>query len=772
MKSRLRKKLLLYLGALFFSLILGVVGVTYWALRNPAEFFRISQKLLLPHGMKVSWQSAKLDMQDAPGMVWKVYAVIDGLVVERVKPKTFISLKKLSSNLTITLGTSPRVEIHDLTMEAGEKWNLEFSEPKNVSASELVVETTSYFKQLRKYISIQQFVLPSQEVQLNAHQKTVELKLRGQRPKSADQPQVSWWGAEYMVDHHSGQIAADFRSDNLGKSDPFVKIQGYLMNPNYRGEAEADFTYHNKQLKGKSVVKGKGLFEKRAWSHETNVDFALTSSEMAIGVQKKLDGFNEFLSPQEPVKVEIKAPQIARQWFSPGAGTFKLTAPVVALARPDTPLFKILSEECQCEWPQSLMLKVEGELRLFQFFSEQRDQRQVADWKISLSPIKNSLVDTSTSGKLQIIKEGERFIYAPELDVAVKFSRIESLRNVLKRNAIQLPDIFKTLSGVIDLQAKGPVAINEAGVRWPMKLNVSLADDNITIDFQSSLFGKRNPQGRWAIEGSAEIDDLKLDFAKAAEAFGVLAWPAKNSSPASNPNALSVSLVFDGKTTKSGSVKLISDYVKPHVPLTADVGHSEDGSLQGGIYLERFQMNYQRRLVTLDQMRILLAERNSANLPIDGRVHLEQPIHRLHVDISGTMRSPSISLRSEPAMDRSDMYAIFLFYKSGRQLAPEERRMAEMFENAVTGRAVGLAGLWAIASSTVTHFDYEETNKTYKATLRLLDGRTVSIGTNWEQQIQNEVEKRISRKWMTVLTWVPSPSGRGGQIRLGWLPNS
>src|SRR5690606_7040577 len=115
------------------------------------DVFRVAQKFILPSGTKVSWQSAQVDTQDGPGLSWKIFATFDGVVIERTHPKIFISVKKVISQTTVTLGWSPKLEIHQLTLEPGQKWNLEFSEPQKTSAYELVGGTANLIRKLGKY---------------------------------------------------------------------------------------------------------------------------------------------------------------------------------------------------------------------------------------------------------------------------------------------------------------------------------------------------------------------------------------------------------------------------------------------------------------------------------------------------------------------------------------------------------------------------------------------------------------------------------------------
>ena len=98
-----------------------------------------------------------------------------------------------------------------------------------------------------------------------------------------------------------------------------------------------------------------------------------------------------------------------------------------------------------------------------------------------------------------------------------------------------------------------------------------------------------------------------------------------------------------------------------------------------------------------------------------------------------------------------------------------DRETVGSFEAAISDRAIGLLGLWVFASTPIRSFSYNPLTKVYTATVKLAEGTTAAIGTDWEEAAQLEVRKRVTRRWVLTASWAPSDSKEQlGKLVLQW----
>src|SRR5262249_54500023 len=161
-----------------------------------------------------------------------------------------------------------------------------------------------------------------------------------------------------------------------------------------------------------------------------------------------------------------------------------------------------------------------------------------------------------------------------------------------------------------------------------------------------------------------------------------------------------------------------------------------------------FDLIYLHRTMHIDQLRVILDDRESADYAIDGLLRIAATQYKITIAISGSLRSPLIKLSSEPGLSRSDIISVLLYDRTSDQLVSADRETVGSFESAISDRAIGLLGLWVFASTPIRSFSYNSLTKVYSATVRLSEGTTASIGTNWEEAAQLEVRKRVTRRWV------------------------
>jgi hypothetical protein len=157
------------------------------------------------------------------------------------------------------------------------------------------------------------------------------------------------------------------------------------------------------------------------------------------------------------------------------------------------------------------------------------------------------------------------------------------------------------------------------------------------------------------------------------------------------------------------------------------------------------------------------------NFPAKGRFRINQALYKIYIDVLGTLTKPQVVLSSDPYLDRSDIISVLLYGRPNDQLVAADAKTVGSFDAAVADRAIGLLGLWALSSTPIQSFSYNQLSQQYSAQLKISDDTSLSVGTNWEQATSLEVQKRLSDRWMISAGVEPNEEDQQTRkLRLQW----
>jgi hypothetical protein len=359
-------------------------------------------------------------------------------------------------------------------------------------------------------------------------------------------------------------------------------------------------------------------------------------------------------------------------------------------------------------------------------------------------------------------KKGHDLFYLPNLKFLAVVHSFQGIRKFLDAKNVLIPAPIDILDGTIQIKADGPVESVDQQTSLPFSVEAALASPRQRVNIKTENTVRLNSKFTQAdVQVKAKIEDFQVELPPLDPLKGkprvtsdsrILKIP-KTYKVAKSPFKLT--LTIEVETTHAGAIRLMSGYFHPYFPLTLQI-HKSGTMTSGFIQAEPFEVEYLRRKVQVEKMKINLAGADEGILPVDGRFKIQQTQYAVYIDIAGTMAQPTIHLTSEPYLPEADIISVLLYDRTSDELISADAETSGSVQAAMADRAIGLFGLWAFAATPIKSFSYNPVTKIYTATIALSDDVTAGIGTNWEEATRLELRKRVSRQWMLTAAWTPA----------------
>lgn len=229
-----------------------------------------------------------------------------------------------------------------------------------------------------------------------------------------------------------------------------------------------------------------------------------------------------------------------------------------------------------------------------------------------------------------------------------------------------------------------------------------------------------------------------------------------------------VEIAMHVRSSKEDSIQLLYPLAHPSIPLSLSLDYKSGSPVTGEINLSSFGIEYLRRRSQVERFKFSI-NHPAGVFPVDARMRVDQFPYKIYIDILGNLKSPQVVLSSDPYLDRSDIISVLIYGRPSDQLVSGDAKTVGSFDAAMADRAIGLVGLWALSSTPIQSFSYNQLSQQYSAQLKLSDDTSLSVGTNWEQAASLEVQKRLSDHWMIDASLEPTEEEQQTRkLRLQW----
>lgn len=725
------KKVLALLLFIIVSFLAVVGGVIFYYYDDPLRAWPYLENTVLPNDLEVRWDNGRIGLNHKKNLTWQIQIDFSGLRIEKKSPQISASNVRLNADLELSLFlprtfltvrslilSSPDV-VRLQTSEAGEP--AAQSSPKT-SISQAVQNLLSQVGTAKKYLKVQDAKIEFPDIKIISGSSVNLLSVQIAK------------GEDYGVFLGAFKVKAGGFSGDI----PLRLVIG-----------EEDFKIYSRSeiefLQGKS-----------AYILRPDLSLTIGSSEISLSATLDAEGL--------PVVKRLDQIQLAAQipLLSTGLGVSKAEIAV--------PLPRHFINRCRCGLKKDLMFRASSDIDWDPFTIRTR---------FSIDSIQTPAFDLDLAATLDLTEKKQGgWEISPTLDSVGAIKDFQKVAQILRSFRVLLPAPLHVLDGKVDFEAKSPVELQMTESTWTglsasFKVTTDLrsAEQRLQTGFQTFVFATSD-FSKVHFDIDATIDSLRLEVPP-IEPIGGIPKIIKDGrlvvEPPKKKVSTQVTFSFGVETTSPGAIQLLYPHAKPHVPLSIRFQRSPRRGSEGYLQIEPFTIEYLRRKVLLESLRLSLDEKDDGSFPIDARLSVQQTEYKVMIRVTGTTVQPHIELTSEPYLETADIVSVLLFDRPRDQLVGGDAETAGNVQAAVADRAIGLFGIWAFAATPIRSFSYNSVTKVYSATIVLDEGLTAGIGTSLDQYTSLELRKRLSRRWVLAAAYIPSNDGsETGQVVLQW----
>ncbi len=766
-------------GILFLTLFIVITGGIIWVLSNPQSAWKLAEEKFLPKDMKITWNQLDLRTDHLSGLNFYINWKIEGLHIKKGQPFMDMPVQLVHIESSI-FPMKKHAIVHQLKVQAPAE--LQFTpgpskeETVEKNPFEQVQGIISLLEKFRRFVDIENLNVNVNEFVLNNFEtkaKTISINFEAVQNK-AELPDILNFTTNLKLIGEAPiaiQSAGEVNFGTETSKRPLVKAKVEVKGSGIDTTQEININYANE--KADLEINGPLTYtkDKLKITSQIKSQTQLTETGADLNLSADVSGIPAPYVKVKTIKAKMNTPFEAGVGFSTKPSNITVTSPI-ELYFVDPRMRPALIKSCQCQIPSVVQAKFEGQVWLATLLSEPTEQLKMLDIKIDIESVKNKFFTLDAAGEIRIDKKLKEFIISPQIDLLATAHTFKGLQSILNANGIMVPAPLDVLDGTVDLKMSGPVKTDKDGLTFPSLTTVNLRSTSQKVDVVTIAEIHLDSDYKGAqVNVQAKINQLQLELPPFDPVKGspkivpdkrILKAPRV----AKKPSQFKLTLNIEAATAEAGAIRLLSPYFKPYLPVSVNFKMDTGKTNQGKVTIEPFTVQYLRRQVHLVNMALQLPDEKDEPIDIDGRLRVNQTEYTIFIDIKGTSTQPQIILSSIPYLPHDEIISVLLYDRKSDQLASGDAESAGNVQAAVADKAIGLFGIWALASTSIKGFSYNTVTKVYSATVQVAEDVTASVGTNWEAATQVELRKRVSRQWVLTAAWAPANQEEEARTKL------
>jgi hypothetical protein len=388
--------------------------------------------------------------------------------------------------------------------------------------------------------------------------------------------------------------------------------------------------------------------------------------------------------------------------------------------------------------------------------------------KVDLLPIKNDLLEGS--GGVEFAVKGdlsrppESLHLQTELKANVHLPKFESLVNLFARYpAWSIPEPINSLKGSVDVAVTG-----QGDLPWEMRVfpitattRLKSPTQQVNLDSKGEL-KLTESKGQWTVHLGSRISlsdvrlvlpYLELDVPPRFLPDPRLSLPRAKKETAEGAVIFTYDLLVE--SPPAHPITLVSNLAKRPIPISVRIAVKSDTPAEITVRLDSFPVEVFRRQALVESFQVTTAP-NRKDLNIKGSLRVSYTDYTIHIQLSGTAANPDIQMTSSPPLNKNEILSVLLFGKRLQELESTETESIGSAKAAITDGAVSLASMYLLASTPVESVGYNPNTQMFTAKVRLADGTSLNIGSDFGNQSRLGVRQRLGPNW-SINTYLLNP---------------
>lgn len=200
----------------------------------------------------------------------------------------------------------------------------------------------------------------------------------------------------------------------------------------------------------------------------------------------------------------------------------------------------------------------------------------------------------------------------------------------------------------------------------------------------------------------------------------------------------------DVKTAKP--IQISSSLLQQNIPVAVDLHLEDNGLMKGSVAVQSFPFEIFRKKAVVKNVDLIF-HANSRVPELSGQINYANPEVDIRILLLGSVEKPRIEFESDPPLNRQQIVSVLLFNKSLDELNEEEVNSTASMSRAMSDGAFGLFSLLFLSSTPIQSVSYNPVTKSYTARVRLDDSTTLSMGSDFSEERQFTVRRRLGGPW-------------------------
>ncbi len=191
---------------------------------------------------------------------------------------------------------------------------------------------------------------------------------------------------------------------------------------------------------------------------------------------------------------------------------------------------------------------------------------------------------------------------------------------------------------------------------------------------------------------------------------------------------------------------VLTNFSKQKVPVFFQIHFSDAAPLSGSVRVVSFPIEVFHRKAQVESLHLTFRDPLSSSL-IFGSMQTSYADYKINIQLGATLERPQVHLLSEPALPESQILSVLLFGRPLDELSSIETSSVGNTRAAIADQALGLASLYALASTPIQSLAYDPMTRVISAKLKLAEGTSLNLGSNIRESALVEVQQRLGKNW-------------------------
>ena len=105
-------------------------------------------------------------------------------------------------------------------------------------------------------------------------------------------------------------------------------------------------------------------------------------------------------------------------------------------------------------------------------------------------------------------------------------------------------------------------------------------------------------------------------------------------------------------------------------------------------------------------------------------------------------------MSSDPPLAESDIISVLLFNQTASELDSSDTSSVASTQSAVANRALGIFTILTLSSTPIEAVNFNPATGIYSARVKLGNGLTATVGTDWDKSQEVALRKRLGRNFV------------------------